>query len=314
MKYAVGFTRSFSHFDEVDEVIFNYSMGNNIEETLKYVREDQRVIIDISNLVLNNTDMNNEVYLKLELLKDMHPNISVMIDFYTQFSEEVDLKEREIPFFYSSFARCYEAAAHMVAHGATDLYIVEGLAFDLKNLQYFRNKGVKLRVFPDIAQHAPGCYGVHFSEMTKFWIRPEDVDEYDKYVDVMEFSHRNEKLSTIFEIYKQKQWLGEIKDIVSDFHMYIDNTSIAPYFGPSRISCQQKCMIGRCNICMGIQDLAERFDKADIAIIKSKDKHQLTEEEKERILKGIIKDKVDESNKNEETMLRGDEESSTISN
>jgi hypothetical protein len=304
MKYAINFSRSFSHFDEIDEVIFDYHGGEDLINSLpQFIKENQRAIIDIS--CLNETEI-KEALSKIKDYKQTHLNTSVLIDFFTQsYLVEEELKEYNIPFFYSTYARSYSMARFMVAHGATDLYIVEDLAFDLKNLQCFREEGVQLRLFPDIAQHSPGCYGNFFPEITKFWIRPEDIDEYDKYIDVLEFTHKGEKLSTIYEIYKQKQWLGEIKDIVSDFHIYIDNTSLAPYFGPSRISCQKKCATNRCNICIGIQDLAEKFDKADIAIIKSKDNH-LTEEEKEKLLKIITKGVLNEDSGNQETLLHTD--------
>jgi hypothetical protein len=110
---------------------------------------------------------------------------------------------------------------------------------------------------------------------------------YEKYIDVMEFAGPLDRLSVVYEIYKQRQWLGNIKDLILDYNGDLENFSIAPHFGSMRTSCHKRCMYGNCNICTEIDKLGFNFVKADLALIKKRYKNNKTEEEKEKILQRL---------------------------
>ena len=161
------------------------------------------------------------------------------------------------------------------------IYIVEELAFNLKALKYLKDKyNLEYRVFPDIAQSTKGT-GNYIDPLCKFFIRPEDTEIYEDYIDVFEFYHVGEQLSVIYEVYKKQQWLGDLNDIIIGFpeDKRISNRTIAPYFGQMRVDCNKICLCGKCVICEEISKLADSFGEAGLEIIKKKKKVERTEEE-----------------------------------
>ena len=270
IKYAVPYTRSFRHYDTVDEVVFDFVKDANMLDILSAVnlKHDQRIIVDMSNI--NSEDL--EKYIpSMEMLMRKHPKCTFSLDFMNHKSQVSALKNKNIPFMFATFVRSLDTAYAMINMGATDLYIVEELAFNLKSLQHFREQSVMIRLFPDIAQCGRGSDGL-IPEVTKFWIRPEDVQLYADYVDVLEIYHKD-NVSTIYEIYNRKQWLGNIQDIVYDFKDELPNTGIAPHFGQARLNCRKQCLENKCSLCLDIYNLAKTFNQANIEIIKKRDKN-----------------------------------------
>ena len=147
------------------------------------------------------------------------------------------------------------------------IYVVEELGFDLASLQ---DQGVILRVIPNIAQCYVDGKGI-IPEITKFWIRPEDTEIYEEYIDVFEFYKLDDvRISTVYKVYKNRQWLGDLKDLILDLDVDINNKTISPHFGRMRTTCRKKCLYGKCNVCLNIADLATQFKAADIEIIKKR--------------------------------------------
>jgi len=49
----------------------------------------------------------------------------------------------------------------------------------------------------------------------QFFIRPEDVDIYGEYVDVIEFYDSIEQQNVLYEVYfKDKEWNGKLREII----------------------------------------------------------------------------------------------------
>lgn len=285
MKYAVTYDPSFRYLDEVDEILF---LWDNVKEDIsiitKKVKPEQKVII---NLDLLDLDEENAIAY-LNKLKQEYSNILVQID-STQNSFRQLLIDNNIDFMFTNFCVNYGAVYGSIEKGAKELYIVEDLGFDLKELQEVRNKyKVKLRVFPDIGQTDAAFKNV-VPALAKFWIRPEDTELYEQYVDVFEFYNHSDRLSVVYEIYKKRQWKGEVGQLINDCNLKIDNTTIAPYFGQHRISCKRKCLIdkGYCNMCFQIQNLADQFAAAGLTIHQPAFRQKLTEEQKEELLKKL---------------------------
>lgn len=291
MKYAVRYTHTFTHYDEVDEVIFPYYQKEirKNEDLITFIpsllRDFQHAIVDISDARID--DYSSLIPI-LKKIHKVHPNLSILINYYS--NDIKALKKEGLKYIFIPFASNYEMFYSMAKLGASEIYIVEELAFDLKNLQSFRQNGIKIRVFPDIAQSYKGTKKI-IPEITKFWIRPEDVDLYSNYVDTIEFCRCDNRLSTVFEIYKQKQWMGNIKDLILDYNENLPNTGITPYFGHSRIDCRKKCMINQCNICMNIADLAKVFNQSGLEIIQKRSKNEKPYDEELEILNSKRKER-----------------------
>jgi len=272
MKFSVIKTDSFEYYNEVEEVIFPYYGKGDLYEQISntLTREEQ-----VANIRL--FDFDKDVFFSLLDKINNEFNVLVSINFNYYQKDFIDiLKEKNIPFMFYNFAKDFSTIKAMQMAGASEVCIVEDLCFSLDKIQDFRKEGLKIRIFPDVAQVASGCHDLPV--LTNFWIRPEDVELYAQYVDTFEIWH-NKNLSTIFKIYKQGQWKGDIREIITDYRDSLENTSIAPYFGQSRISCGKACLRGRCNVCFRIQELAERFNEADISILREKKEFKKNEPE-----------------------------------
>ena len=294
MRYAVRYNKDFRYLKEVDEIIFDYQGTDQIVDMIPAtLQEDQRAIIRLTDI-----DDIGKVIGYLVKVKELHHNLIVQIDFYEQKDFINILNDNSIEYMFSNFCKTYDTLYAMVKLGAKEVYIVESLAFDLESLQSYREDyGIKFRVFPDIAQYEKGTKDL-IPEIITFWIRPEDVELYEKYVDTFEIFRTDNRTSVIYEVYKGGQWRGQVKDIICDFESDIGNANIAPHFGLMRTGCKRKCLYNKCNVCTNIADLAEQFKINDINIIKKKKKDKLPVEERDKIIEEL-KEKGKELNESE---------------
>ena len=280
MKYAVSFFNNFRYKDEVDEIIFIYGEKNigHTDQISSYINKNQTAILQIEDI---SEEKAGEAFADLLTLKsDLNDNLILMINFNNKDLIK-QLKEFNFKYMFKDYARSKEMIEAMGAEGACSIYIVEELAFNLKALKFLKEKyNLEYRVFPDIAQSTKGT-GNYIDPLCKFFIRPEDTEVYENYIDVFEFYHIGEQLSVIYEVYKKQQWLGNLNDIIIGFpeDKKISNRTIAPHFGQVRVDCNKICLCGKCFICEEISKLADSFEEAGLEIIKKKKKVERTEEE-----------------------------------
>lgn len=287
MKYAVMFNRNFRHLKEVDEMILPY---NGTEDLVASVPEiatkEQRVIVsanDITNAIPGIQMLNRDGY-----------NVCAKI---LLTDSQIDLvQDAGIPFFFEYYATTIEEVVIMAGLGATDVYVTEALGFNLKPLKTIKEKyGIQIRVFPNIAQCATGGRRT-LNPMEMFWIRPEDTELYEEYVDVFELlgGEDNSRLSVVYEIYYGRQWLGDISDLILDFgDTHVNNKGMSPRFGQVRLTCNKACLEGRCHLCTEMAKLADMFGEVGLEVVKKKYKKPVPEEEKQAILDMVKKKEED---------------------
>ena len=307
MKYAVSFFSNFRYMKEVDEVIFTYTEKNigHLNQINSYIdKNTQTAIVQLEDL--SNEKMMEVFTDLLELKSDLNNNLILMIDFKNKGLIK-ELKDYNFKYMFKDYARSKEMIDAMGAEGACSVYIVEELAFNLKALKYLKDKyNLEYRVFPDIAQSTKGT-GDYVDPLCKFFIRPEDTEVYEDYVDVFEFYHIGEQLSPVYEVYKKQQWLGNLNDLILSLSddKIISNRTITPHFGQMRVDCNKICLCGKCCICEEITKLADSFGEAGLEIIKKKKKVERTEEEKEAAIEELKtrgKEIIDELGTNETDM------------
>lgn len=152
--------------------------------------------------------------------------------------------------------------------GAKQVYIAEELAFELKDVAKFcHDRDMKIRVYPNVAQ-APRNDA---SDMTKFFIRPEDLHLYEGIIDIIEFWSEDSKQNTFRKIYQRGEWYGSLNELIKSFSTKVDNRCVAPIFGKSRLNCGLRCLRkGTCHICQRTKLLADRMKDKDL-IFKRKE-------------------------------------------
>ena len=94
--------------------------------------------------------------------------------------------------------------------------------------------------------------------VTGTWIRPEDVNIYDQYIDTIEFVGNKTQEQALFRIYaEQGAWSGELGLVVQDLNYPCTNRMIPPDLATARLNCGQRCQeTGRCHLCYRYMDLA----------------------------------------------------------
>lgn len=160
-----------------------------------------------------------------------------------------------IPFFYSFGALNAEnldMLKVLCEKGVSDAYVSGELAFNMKNAKQLADRfGVKLRLVPNVAQ-VSGFTFSHIQEdgnLTAFWVRPEDLDLYEPYVDVIEFVCDDIKQEVFHEIYFQEsKWSGTIDTIVVGVNG-VNNRGLISLFTEARLNCGKKCLMDKCHNC-----------------------------------------------------------------
>lgn len=138
--------------------------------------------------------------------------------------------------------------------GAEYAYVGIPLFFDLRGSWKY---DIKLRAIPtiaynDIFPHDNGICGQ--------WIRPEDVDKYEDYIDVLEFEACDiAREQTLFKVYaKDKSWSTRLDILVPDLGSPAINRLISPRVINARLVCRQRCKNGgHCNLCNTALRLAD---------------------------------------------------------
>ena len=163
--------------------------------------------------------------------------------------------EKDLPFYYGYPIQTYEDFNSLIL--LDPYYIIPGAPLFF-NLEYLKNQGASLRIFPNV------CTLSNFpltNKETGIWVRPEDIDYYDRYVDACEFFIESlEQERALFNIYKKdKQFIGAIGLIINDLlGSNVENDLINSEFIPVRTYCKQKCQSheNNCHICQNLFYLA----------------------------------------------------------
>ena len=268
-KFAIPYNRFSPYLKEVGEIILKYRPGDTLIDSLTdFLQEhiNQRIVLDIADLE-EFFALHEEVELnQLLQMKEIDnwvlrvPNIP---------TEEQVKKLSRFPYFVNSYVDTFEQMQVLLRLGVTDIYVTNELAFDVKELHgYLAGKGVKLRIIPNIAQSADEAAAA----ITKFFIRPEDIIEYDPYIDVFEIGLENKKVSSYdivaYKAYAiDKIWFGNLAELILKLDEEVESPYLHPNFAKRRLSCHKKCLTGHpCNICSAYQELSKTLKKAKIMV------------------------------------------------
>lgn len=270
MKYATEVTK-YNHdkpqyLERFDELIIVERDDGTIFDFMKKFSTKAFVIRldNIHDFLENNTINSYDNFTK------ENPEIDLKFSFYraTEYSQQlIDLmREHGHRFFYDDYVRTWDSLTGYVKEGVTDIYIVEEICFDLINVRKVVGD-IRLRVIPHIAQSSY----LKTPAMQKFFIRPDDVEFYEKYIDVFELLNlQNPNASvTMQRIYQDAGWGGNLSEIITDFNLDIDNRDILPLFAQHRISCGKRCMKGSgCSLCNQYASLAKTIKDNGMLIDK----------------------------------------------
>lgn len=274
MKFCIDYTPDSKQVDTVDEinVPFNKDKLITLVDFLEQHNEQR------SNIYIKDIKecLQFKIVEKLINIKNEYStNYAIK---FSEFNEDLPfeaMKEADVKFYFNIYVSKWEDLYFLLDLGVSDIYITEELGFELNKVRKVCGNQVQIRVFPNIAQRS----WAKLPALKSFFIRPEDIEKYEPYIDVLEIYGDRKKHDVLYKIYKSgKQWFGKLDEIILDFNSDLDSRFITPRFVDKRIRCGRQCLKGgKCRVCDHIEALSKNLENAQL-MIKIKEANQEEDE------------------------------------
>ena len=207
----------------------------------------------------------NDIELILAIWDMKKYNIAVCFNYY--YDKEISaidkIKQAGIPFYFQYPISDWDVLTGYVNLGVSDVFITGVLAFELDKVkEVLAEKGITIRCYANICQ----SIWDEGDTFKKFYIRPEDMDIYSQYIDVVEFYDAENQQNVLYDVYfHDKKWVGDLREIVKGLRVKVNNYYIlGSDFAERRAKCGKKCLKGnRCSLCERIKELAETIENSD---------------------------------------------------
>lgn len=174
-------------------------------------------------------------------------------------------QDKQISYFFNYYCRTKTSLMRIFDLGVSDIYVHGELCFSLKDIQALKlREPVKFRTVPN--QPTMTEIETYIDPIKTFWIRPQDLDVYEKYIDVLEFPPATS--IALLRVYKERKWEGRMIDIIPETELEVCASSIPPTFGEVRVNCGLECAYNNCQICAGCINFAKTLDEKHLEIRK----------------------------------------------
>lgn len=277
MKFNLQYTNSFIYKDDeqVDYWILYNGHDEGVEDFL-LLNKEKYITISFADEILNNMELYsngnklNDFILneKEKTYKDFVQkginNFTLQIPYL---KESLDLaayfRENRINFCFIDSVTSWEQLNYFIDCGVSDVLITGAFAFNIKKIYAKCHKsGVKIRVIPNIYQ-----VGTYNDGSMGFFVRPEAIDKYAKYVDTFELRCKKEICNTVYEIFAiNKEWYGDLDEIIQGCPFKVTNRNIVELFDAFRLNCEKRCVSGSrpCSMCQTTMNLSDSLTKQNI--------------------------------------------------
>lgn len=193
----------------------------------------------------------------IDVLENELTKLSLVTTNYTVSTKAIlQLREflhRDIPCYLDFPVADWEIFSNLTDMGVTDILIDGPIAFDMEQIS--KRKGeIKIRVRPHTSANGSLSYD---DNENSFFIRPEDIDSYVPFIDIIEiFCDNKEQEETVYKIYKRKSFNSDLSLLIKHLNRFVLNPYIMPEFVTHRLNCGQVCkrIPGRCSMCKTIFD------------------------------------------------------------
>lgn len=227
-----------------------------IDDPEDFVAEDRLAAI---KEILNKRDYNNISFCYATGLFVNTP-LNVLADYMKKYNQT---------FFFEKHITDWDILIGVLSLDVSDVYITDSMGFELDKIkEVTKAYNCQIRIFIDMCQSSFPPLNPIFS----FWIRPEDIDFYSQYVDVIERWRPGDTTQddTYYEIFMiTKRWDGDLGEIIHGLEgCELDSRRFIPSWR-RRATCGKRCLKGSpCRVCYFIEKLTKSL-KDDNLIIKS---------------------------------------------
>lgn len=252
MKYSVSSRQSSEILEKCDVINVSYNDKNIILDLVE--RYPNKIITLLRRYEHNAENINWEEIKNYNiLLKEKFLfGVSSLEELYTGISLGIQC-------FFLLPARTFRELRNLKEIGVCQIIVDTPLFFQMEAV---KNIGIPIRVIANSANQ--DIYLSCDDGVVGPWIRPEDIDLYENYIDTIEFSYKKlEQEKTLFKIYSEdKKWPGKLDMIIQDLRHSAVNRLIPPDFAERRLNCGHKCQINQsCHHCWHILDIASQMEK-----------------------------------------------------
>ncbi len=279
MKFAVEYSQFTSEklgvkdalLEKIDEIDIDWDPQDLtlLEFLQKYKNKRINIIIN------NNEDFEKYKLLsKIATFKEEFPELDIafafrynLVELFPEVLEQI--KQKNIKFYYN-YAICdWEEFNVWMKSGISDMVIGNQLCFELEKCRMLANEyGFRLRTDIGVVQKKY----ITTEDYCSFFIRPEDIDKYSKFIDVFNlyFSklENPRDLNVLFDIYSNdKYWYGNLQEILPQLINPLDSRCLLSSFVNNRINCGRKCLSGSsCKICKNQMNLAKTLSDNNLML------------------------------------------------
>jgi hypothetical protein len=249
MKYCLHYYSLSQYKDTADELMIIYDRNNiKLIDFAKERPENQRLVVAVQTDITEEHDANDiDIF---AAAAEVHPNIAFKLYPYADY---IPFKEKSLSYFYELFTSTWDDIVGLANRGVSDIYVCNILGFNIDLISaYCKSHNINVRVFPNIAQS--NFISLKEEEdfekdITKFFIRPEDVPVFEEYVDYMEFWGSIRDQDEVYRIYKEQKWLGKLSQIIIGYRGSAYNRELSSMFALHRINCKKRCNYKNCSMC-----------------------------------------------------------------
>ena len=270
MKYCLKYTNKSTRLNKADEISIKYIEDKGLVDFMEKFKA-QRIVLRIDP-----TNFSHNEIKKLTAIRKQYPqyNFAAALASYDQ-DLTTALKKANIPYYIAAPCLDWETFAQLIDIGVCDIDLSGPLAFEFSKVKRVLNsldRKIQIRVTPNkvinLNPHTPTVVG--------FFIRPEDIDLYEDYIDVLEFEGL-EHQDTFFSIYaEQKRFIGNLNQCIYNFIEPVDNKGLVSLFGERRINCGRQCLNGgHCRRCFDLVSVSKSMgDRVREKILETLRKEQ----------------------------------------
>lgn len=243
MKYCVSGRQPLSVLERADEVRLQY--------------KDHDILIDYSEKLPDKTfilDIPESAAVDLPLLHAYAEKVNLILCVETLQSLRVFHKEEGFQSYLRQVITDWTDLDAVVALDPSSIAIGGELAFSLPQVKSITGD-IPLRAVANNTKQGNIPHPFHKENYRYFWIRPEDVIYYDKYIHSIDFiCNELSKEETLLHIYKENgEYNGNLNLMFTDLNQNIDNRIFPEEFAITRMTCGQRCFKGEpCSYCFSV--------------------------------------------------------------
>lgn len=214
------------------------------------------------NIYLEGNEIPNRFYEQVDLIREQTSNYTISC---TDFSIMVELLNKGYNAYFDYPITDWEMFDTLKQLGVSDINIDGPLGFQVDKLAKGK-EGVVIRVSPASSANASLS---NQDNVNSFFIRPEDLHLYEPAIDIIDFRAANTDMEKVLlDIYTRGSFDHDLKLLIKNLNVSIDNPFIDKKFAEARLNCGQKCKIPGygCHLC----DTQFRLTKIILSYVKNR--------------------------------------------